>query len=210
MIAPLGIQQQHPLVDGRVSESEIQAAHVVMAQMNLNPSMRCEAIRLFTQGKQPDFNLTERLHQFSRVCHSNRLLLQMFVEIQMKAAYAGGALSVAKRRALQNIIQLLGLRIDVDYFDTRYRAEQGYGSYSPHSNPRNHLQEAYKVLGVPSNASDADVKKAYRRLMGQHHPDKLVSKGLPEEMLKLATEKVQKIKAAYEQVREARRRSVGR
>jgi len=57
---------------------------------------------------------------------------------------------------------------------------------------------------VDPKASDAEVKKAYRRLMSQNHPDKLVARGLPEEMMKVATEKTQEIKAAYEQVKAAR------
>ena len=57
---------------------------------------------------------------------------------------------------------------------------------------------------MSKNASDADVKKAYRRLMNQHHPDKLVSKGLPEEMMKLANEKTQQIKEAYERIKKSR------
>ena len=66
------------------------------------------------------------------------------------------------------------------------------------------LKDAYLVLGVSSPASDADVKKAYRRMMNQHHPDKLVAKGLPEEMMKLATEKTQEIKKAYELIKQKR------
>ena len=66
------------------------------------------------------------------------------------------------------------------------------------------LNEAYEILGISKNASDVEIKKAYRRLMSQHHPDKLVSKGLPEEMIKLATEKTQQIKDAYERVKVSR------
>ncbi|HEX6927666.1 MAG TPA: DnaJ domain-containing protein, partial [Gammaproteobacteria bacterium] len=66
------------------------------------------------------------------------------------------------------------------------------------------LSDAYAVLGVDRTASDAEVKKAYRRLMSQHHPDKLAAKGLPEDMRELAEEKTREILAAYEQVREAR------
>jgi DnaJ like chaperone protein len=66
------------------------------------------------------------------------------------------------------------------------------------------LHEAYEILGVKPSASDAEVKKAYRRLMNQHHPDKLVAKGLPEEMMKLATAKAQEIKGAYERIKSAR------
>jgi DnaJ like chaperone protein len=70
--------------------------------------------------------------------------------------------------------------------------------------PRDVLREAYEILGVDETASDAEVKKAYRRLMNQHHPDKLVSKGLPEEMIQLATEKSQEIRRAYDTIKKAR------
>jgi DnaJ like chaperone protein len=66
------------------------------------------------------------------------------------------------------------------------------------------LEDAYAVLNVSADASDAEVKRAYRRLMSQHHPDKLVAKGLPEEMMKLATQKTHEIRQAYDRVKAAR------
>ena len=66
------------------------------------------------------------------------------------------------------------------------------------------LRDAFGVLGVEKSDDKATVKRAYRRLMSQHHPDKLVSKGLPEEMIKLATDKTQHIQKAYEKVKESR------
>ena len=63
-------------------------------------------------------------------------------------------------------------------------------------------QDAYAILGVDRNVSDKEIKRAYRRLMNQHHPDKLVSKGMPEEMIKIATEKTHKIRAAYDQIKQ--------
>jgi len=74
---------------------------------------------------------------------------------------------------------------------------QGQGSSQARGSV-NEKSEAYAVLGVTPQDSKADIKKAYRRLMSQHHPDKLVSKGLPEEMIKVATEKSQKIRDAYD------------
>ena len=60
------------------------------------------------------------------------------------------------------------------------------------------------MLGVSSSASDDEIKKAYRRLTNQHHPDKLVAKGMPEEMIKLANEKTQEIRKAWERIRDHR------
>lgn len=87
------------------------------------------------------------------------------------------------------------------------RYQQGFNqnrqrAYQP--TPDVSLHDAYGVLGVSNSATPADIKKAYRRLMNQHHPDKLASRGLPEGMIKLAKEKTQQIRAAYDLVREAR------
>ena len=65
-------------------------------------------------------------------------------------------------------------------------------------------RDYYDILEIERDADVSTIKKAYRRLMNQHHPDKLVAKGLPEEMIRLATEKTQEIKRAYELVKESR------
>ena len=62
------------------------------------------------------------------------------------------------------------------------------------------MDDAYKILGVKPSADDAEIKTAYRRLMSRHHPDKLVAKGLPEEMMELATEKTREIQKAWERI----------
>jgi len=60
------------------------------------------------------------------------------------------------------------------------------------------------VLGVASTASDDEIKTAYRRLMSQHHPDKLVARGLPESMKSVAEQKTQEVRAAYEAIKAQR------
>ena len=59
-------------------------------------------------------------------------------------------------------------------------------------------RDYYEVLGVSKSASDIEIKRAYRKLMNEHHPDKLVAKGLPPEMMEVAKEKAQQIQAAYD------------
>jgi len=195
--------------DGRVSEDEIELARDIMRRMNLNDDMRQAAIRLFNEGKQPGFNLDEILSQFRQECHRRRNLMQMFIEILMHAGYADGALKDAERAVLEKVRQSLGFstlefrHIEALVRNARHFGGGGFKSETPVS-PQASLREAYEILGVEESASDSEVKKAYRRLMNQHHPDKLVAKGLPEEMIKLATEKTQEIKEAYELIKKAR------
>lgn len=197
--------------DGRVSEDEIGIARQVMAQMHLSPDMARTAMGLFTEGKSESFPLDEVLGQFRRECHGRRHLVLMFVEIQLHAAYADGALHAAEANVLHRICERLGVPDgefrNLEAIVRAAREFAGGAEAGAGPTPAVKLKHAYEVLGVAPGATDAEVKKAYRRLMNRHHPDKLVSKGLPEEMIDLATEKTQEIKAAYETVREARTQS---
>jgi DnaJ like chaperone protein len=67
------------------------------------------------------------------------------------------------------------------------------------------LDQAYAQLGLTSDASDAEIKRAYRKLVSQYHPDKLVSHGLPEEMMEAAKKRVREINTAYDRIKQARR-----
>ncbi len=193
--------------DGRISENEIQVARQVMAQMGLSPKLKQEAIDLFNRGKQPNFDLDATLTTLKQSCWRHPSLLRMFIEIQLQIARADGQyISGAKRHAFQRICQQLGL---AGFNFEGFQQQSGYrqndqGSRSYHS-PIDQLEKAYKTLGITAKATDAEVKKAYRRLMSQHHPDRLIAKGLPQEMIKLATQKTQEIKSAYEQICQARK-----
>ena len=189
--------------DGRVSASEIALAERVMAQMRLNPAQRRAAIELFNQGKSEGFAVDPVLDQLREVSHHNRNLLRMFLEIQIQAALADGVVDEAEHRALLRIANRLGF----DENQIRHILDmlRSGGPGAP-GRTRPSLDDAYRTLGLEPGTGFDEVKKAYRRLMNQHHPDKLVSKGLPEEMIAVATEKTQKIKAAYEQIKEARPR----
>jgi DnaJ like chaperone protein len=195
--------------DGRVSESEISFARAVMDQMALDSEQRKLAIKLFNAGKQADFPFDDALDQFRRECRRRHTLMQMFLEIQLQAAYADGELHTHERARLVRMFERLGFsRREFEHLDALVRAARHFGGRARGGVGQpsaQHLdKEAYEVLGVSPQSDDATVKRAYRRLMNQHHPDKLVAKGMPEEMIKLATEKTQEIKAAYERIRAAR------
>ncbi len=202
--------------DGKVTRDEIRLAETVMAEMNLAPDMRRAAIRLFDQGKAPDFPLTDVLAQFRAECRGRTTLIRLFLEIQLQAAYADGQLHPAEEKLLHGICDQLGFsRAMFAQIERLIRAERQFrgraddgrragGRGAGVDTGRPSLSQAYELLGVKRDASDAEIKRAYRRLLSQHHPDKLVSKGLPEEMMKIATQKTHEIRQAYERIREAR------
>jgi len=192
--------------DGRVTPDEIRLAEVVMREMGLDDEMIKTAKRLFGEGKQADFPLDDVLDQFKYECHRRQTLMQMFVEIQLQAAYADGKLDVAEESLLKHICQRLGFpEFIYRQLEQRIRAERHYQQQGgTAASAAMTLEDAYAILSVNSNTPDREVKKAYRRLMSQHHPDKLVAKGLPEEMMKVASQKTHEIKQAYEKIKEHR------
>lgn len=204
--------------DGRVTHDEIRFAEAVMSQMNLSGDMRKTAIRLFTEGKDPSFPLDSVLDQFRKEVGRRRNLMRMFIEILIQAAWGDGEPTAEEERLLLRICRRLGIpefefRVLEKMVAAQVRFRQqaggagagagGGAGYRPQPQ-RPSQEDAYAVLGLSRDATDAEVKKAYRRLMSQHHPDKLVAKGLPEEMMKVASQKTHEIKQAYEIIREAR------
>ncbi len=198
--------------DGQVSKDEITMARQIMDHMQLGAEQKKAAIELFNRGKQPGFDLQATLSEFKQVAHRRTTLMQMFLEIQLHAVYADGQMHAEEKLIIDNIARQLGFSAhQLEQLSALVRSNLGLGSHQYQYGGRDTkksqaelLKEAYGMLGVGAGASDAEVKKAYRRMMNQHHPDKLVSKGLPKEMIDMATEKTQQIKAAYELIKHSR------
>ena len=179
-------------------------AKSLMDQMRLDKQQRKAAIDLFEQGKHADFPLNDVLHQFRQECQRRTTVLRMFIEIQVQAAMADGRLDPQENSILLHAADVLGF--DQSEVANLINLVSGTAGHVGRQ-PARSIEQAYKILGASKNDSDVDIKKSYRRLMNQHHPDKLVAKGVPEEMVKLATEKTQEIRSAWEQVRDDRKKA---
>ena len=185
--------------DGRVSEHEIATARRIMAHLGLTDNAKQQAIRYFNQGKQPDFDLDRCLKQFRQCCWFRPAIMHTFLDFLYQMASADNGMSYQQRQILQHISQQLGIQHQGQYEE--YQSQQNYGTFTPQGDS---LKNAYKLLNISQDASHNEIKKAYRRQMSKNHPDRLIAKGVPESMIKLATEKTQRIKQAYEDIRAAK------
>lgn len=201
--------------DGQVSPQEIRQVEGLMSRMNLSEDKRREAITLFNWGKTADFPLDEVVATFRARTQRHKMLIFSFLEILVGAALADGGLHDAETQVLLRVAQGLGIpeaqfRQILSMLTAQANFHQGGGFHqggagqqrAPRQGPS--LAQAYGVLGIDSNVTDAEVKKAYRRLMSRHHPDKLAAQGMSEEMIRVATEKTAKISQAYDIIKESR------
>ncbi|NLQ17600.1 co-chaperone DjlA [Marinomonas sp. M1K-6] len=195
--------------DGQVTAAEIQLAESVMQRLRLSPAAQEQAKQLFNEGKSDNFDLSAVLNNFKQVVGAGDLT-RTLLEVLLVSAYADGHFSLEEKSFVSQVCAHLGVSVaefEALHIQVKQQAHfsQGYQSSSNGMGSKDLLKAAYEALGVTSDMSDADIKKAYRRLMSQHHPDKLSSKGLPDEMIELAKERTQEIQAAYEMVKNARK-----
>ena len=197
--------------DGRVSEQEIGQAEAIMTRMQLNDEQRRRAQEAFRQGKDDDFPLDRTVAEFRQRIRRRRHLVVVFLELLLQTALADGELHAEEERILFRVAAGLGVPesqfrqiLNMVLAQARF-GDAGAGGAGGAAGPaRPSLGEAYQVLGVSEAASDQEVKKAYRRLMSEHHPDKLAARGVPDEMIRVSTEKTAEISKAYDMIKEAR------
>ena len=192
--------------DGVVTRDEIAAAEAIFDRLHLSGEQREQARAAFNRGKSPGFDLDAEVGAFARVVHGRRPLLVMFLQIQCSAIAGDGNVHPAEHQLLVRVARLLGLtEADVTQLEALLRTGAGGAGFEGSARPaQSSLEDAYAALGLSLSASDADVKKAYRRLVSQNHPDKLAGKGLPESMREMAEERTREINAAYETIKNAR------
>jgi len=193
--------------DGQVTDAEIRMAESLMQRMQLSDEDRQRAIRYFNLGKQAEFDLDAALKPFAQHSAMRPDLRHMFTEILVEAAFTSGRITQAEQAILLQVAR--DLRIPAQVFAAMMQARQGgagpqYQQQGGTGVIRGSMSQAYAQLGLTKKATDAEVKRAFRKLVSQYHPDKLVSRGLPEEMMEIAKTRVREINLAYDQIKKAR------
>lgn len=199
--------------DGRVSEQEIAHVEQFMTQLNMSAKHRKEAIGHFQTGSKQDYDIAPLVQAFNAATTTSPNLKQMLMIYLIRVALADGKLDPKESELMHEIARQLGyseqaflqlmamLQGQNHFAGGQYQRQSGgVGGYtSP-----NAIDAAYQALGVSKDDSDASIKKAYRRLVREYHPDKLMGQGLPEEMIKEATERSQEIQTAYDLIKKTR------
>ena len=192
--------------DSVVTRDEIDAVERIFTMLRLQDEQRRAAKAAFSRGKQADFDLDAAVDRFARVSRRRAPLVQLFLQLQVMAVAADGKVDPAEHEMLVRIARRLGLgEHDVAQLEALLRAGTAGGPSARGALPAgDRLADAYAALGVSADASPAEIKRAYRRLISQNHPDKLAARGLPESMRAVAEERSREINTAYDLIKNAR------
>ncbi len=175
--------------------------------MHLSGDARKEAQAAYNEGKATDYPLNTNLNDLFTSCHGRRDLLQMFLEIVIQAALSDGRLSSAEYSVLEKAAkQLRFSKQELDFLISAHKAQQRFqheqtGNKKNTAPQQSSIDDAYNILGLQKNADEKTIKRAYKKQMSEHHPDKLAAKGLPAEAMEMAKQKTQAIQAAYEMIK---------
>ncbi len=173
--------------DGQVCEHEIKVVQKFMRErLQLDDAAQQFAISLFNEAKDNNTPFDAYARQFGQIFNHDPQLRMIFFELLFAVAMADGELHPAEDALLRAAPVHLGLHGKV--YETVKR--QFVSDLSHH----------YAMLGLEADADLTAVKRAYRKLASEYHPDKVVSKGLPDDFLKFAEGKFRDINEAYDAI----------
>lgn len=177
--------------DGRVSKEEIDAVEKFMIyDLNLNPESRSLATNIFRTAIESPNSFDDFAQQFYNQFRDQYQMLDLMIDILLRVSVADGALNPNEERLILSAVRIFS------FDDDKYRRFK--------SKYIQDVEKYYAILGCTSSDSNEHIKKQYRMLVSDYHPDKIASKGLPEEFTKFANDKFREIQEAYDIIKKER------
>jgi len=174
--------------DGQVTRDEVEAFKEIF---HIPPSEKKRVGELFDQARQDASGFEPYAEQVAEMFAHEPAVLEELLGGLFHIAKADGVIHPAEADFLRKVADIFG-------FDTR-QYESAHSSFVQPGEA-----DPYGILGLEADASDADVKSAYRKLIREYHPDTLMAQGLPQEFIDLANEKMAAINGAYDVIKKQR------
>ena len=183
-IAVVVLSAKMAKADGTVTRDEIDAFkrifHIPADEMR-------NVGRLFDQARKDARGFEPYARQVGRLFRANQAVLEELLGGLFHIARADGVAHPGEMDFLRRVSDIFGF--DAATFERVRVAHFGADMTDP-----------YTVLGINRYASDQQVRGAWRRLVREHHPDTLMAQGMPEDFIRIATEKVATLNVAYDQI----------
>lgn len=185
--------------DGRVTEAEIRAARRLMQRLNLSAAQTRRAIDWFEDGKPQDFPLLASVRRLARDTAKQPQLRSTYVRLLTEVALSKGRIRARERALLWAVCRELDIgRVELAQLEAMLRAQKAFRKSPEGAADSARVRDAYDVLGLDRSATNDEIKKAYRRLMNRHHPDKIAASGPAADVVEAAEKRTRDIRAAYE------------
>lgn len=193
-VAFFGCLAKMAQADGTITQEEIATVEQIMQRFGYTGPMREQAIGIFRKAKDDEHTAEDYINQLASIIQFNHQIAMTFIAALHAVAQADGTIHPNERDILLQAES--AFRLQPGTIDAMLGGIRG--------NTVNALENAYKVLEVTPESSDAEIKKIYRQKCVEFHPDKLASKGLPDEFMTYAHDQLAKVNDAYDTIKKAR------
>ncbi len=187
-IAMIALSAKMAKADGVVTDEEVEAFdRIFRVPLDERASIR----RFFDLARQDSAGYEAYAGQIARLYAGKPGMLEDILDGLFEIAKADGVLHPGEDAFLERVAEIFG------FAPGEYRRIRA-SHFAPDA------ADPYVVLGVGYEADDDEIKRTYWRLVRENHPDRLIARGVPEEFVLLATDKLAAINGAYEKIRHER------
>ena len=173
--------------DGYVTKEEVETVKKFMAEpLLLNAESRSRATKIFNQAKNDEKPFDPLSEEFATAFRHDIKTRAMMFEMLLAIALADGVLHPNEDRLLLKLLN--DFKLNIEAYNVIRR------DFLPE------VDSLYSILGIPPDSSDSEVKKKYRKLSLEYHPDKMAAANVSESVKKLAEEKFKEINQAYDTI----------